>query len=472
MKERLTRAWAALALLLAAVALALPASAAGPALAATEAYCIMDAESGLVLAQQNMNEELHPASITKVMTLGLACEKAQGDWSGMVTVSHEDVYSLVGTDSSHIALLEGEQVPLEALLYATMMASANDGANALAEYFGGGSIADGVAAMNAQAAELGLQHTHFANPHGISDDGHYTSCYDMATILRWALTQPGFEQLFTNNEMYIMQPTNLQPVTRYFSQQDSMRIGSSMFHEPTILGSKIGYTDIARQTYICLAEKNGVRVICVTMRSESKTDRYADVRALLDYAFSTWTGYAEIPPAQGAASVTVQGGGGALGELSLDAPGVRLRAGRGRRPGRAEPGCARRPAAPGGRDAGFGRGPQRRAARGVYPGRQAGRLGGVHRARQRRAGGGQRPCAPAGPGAGRPAGKQPQADPPGGGRCGAGGLPPSDPGGVGGGRRAGGGRRPLVWAQAGPRRARRQGRSGRSGRYPKRYLNP
>ena len=349
MKERLTRALAALALLLAAAALALPASAAGPVLGATEAYCIMDAESGLVLAQQNMDEELHPASITKVMTLGLACEKAQGDWTGMVTVSHEDVYSLVGTDSSHIALLEGEQVPLEDLLYATMMASANDGANALAEYFGGGSIADGVAAMNAQAAELGLKRTHFANPHGISDEDHYTSCYDMATILRWALTQPGFEQLFTNNEMYIMQPTNLQPVTRYFSQQDSMRIGSSMFHEPTILGSKIGYTDIARQTYICLAEKNGVRLICVTMRSESKTDRYADVRALLDYAFSTWTSYTEIPATPAAASVTVQGGGSPLGSLSLDAPGVRLPLG--------------------GRDAGFGRGPQRRSARGLPPGR-------------------------------------------------------------------------------------------------------
>ena len=324
MNERLTRVLAALALLLAAAALALPASAAGPALTATEAYCIMDAESGLVLAQQNMNEELHPASITKVMTLGLACEKAQGDWSGMVTVSHEDIYSLVGTDSSHIALLEGEQVPLEALLYATMMASANDGANVLAEYFGEGSIADGVAAMNAQAAELGLEHTHFANPHGISDEDHYTSCYDMANILRWALEQPGFEELFTNNEMYVMAPTNLQPVTRYFSQQDSMRIGSSMFHEDTILGSKIGYTDIARQTYICLAEKNGVRLICVTMRSESKSDRYADVRALLDYAFSTWTGYTDIPAAPGAASLTVQGGGGALGELTLDAPGVRL----------------------------------------------------------------------------------------------------------------------------------------------------
>ena len=113
------------------------AAAAGPALANTRAYCIMDADTGLVLAQQNMDEELHPASITKVMTLGLACEKAQGDWDDVkLTVSHEDVYSLAGTDSSHIALREGEEVPLADALYATQMASANDGANLLAEYFG------------------------------------------------------------------------------------------------------------------------------------------------------------------------------------------------------------------------------------------------------------------------------------------------------------------------------------------------
>ena len=132
------------------------AAATGPALANTRAYCIVDADTGLVLAQQNMDEELHPASITKVMTLGLACEKAQGQWDGVkLAVSHEDVYSLAGTDSSHIALQEGEEVPLTDALYATMMASANDGANLLAEYFGGGTIADGVAAMNAQVAELG-----------------------------------------------------------------------------------------------------------------------------------------------------------------------------------------------------------------------------------------------------------------------------------------------------------------------------
>ena len=231
------------------------AAATGPALANTRAYCIVDADTGLVLAQQNMDEELHPASITKVMTLGLACEKAQGDWDDVkLTVTHEDVYSLAGTDSSHIALREGEEVPLVDALYATQMASANDGANLLAEYFGGGTIADGVAAMNAQVKELGLAHTHFSNPHGISDEDHYTSCYDMAQILRWALQQPGFEEVFTRNQMYTMESTNIQPVTRYFSQQDKIRIGSSRYHIDSVLGSKLGYTNTARYSYACLAE--------------------------------------------------------------------------------------------------------------------------------------------------------------------------------------------------------------------------
>ena len=269
------------------------AAAAAPALTTTEAYCIMDADTGLVLEQQNMDEELHPASITKVMTLGLACEKAQGQWEDVkLTVSHEDVYSLAGTDSSHIALQEGEAVPLTDALYATMMASANDGANLLAEYFGGGTIADGVAAMNAQVKELGLQHTHFANPHGISDEDHYTSCYDMAQILRWALTQPGFETLFTRNEMYTMAPTNVQPVTRY--------------------------------SYVCLAEQNGVRLICVTMQSNMKTDKYNDVRTLLDHAFSTFTGYTEIPAQGVTAQLEVVGGGDAMGTVTVSDPGVRL----------------------------------------------------------------------------------------------------------------------------------------------------
>ena len=318
---------AALCTVLLALCIGFPleAAAAGPALTTTEAYCILDADTGLVLMQQNMDEELHPASITKVMTLGLACEKAQGDWEDTkLTVSHEDVYSLAGTDSSHIALQEGEEVPLTDALYATMMASANDGANLLSEYFGGGTIEGGVAAMNAQVAELGLQHTHFANPHGISDDDHYTSCYDMAQILRWALTQPGFETLFTRNEMYTMGPTNVQPVTRYFHQQDKMRVGSSRFHIASILGSKIGYTNIARYSYVCLAEENGVRLICVTMQSQLKTDKYNDVRTLLEQAFATFQHYTDVPAQGLSEELTVVGGGGPLGTVTVTDPGVRL----------------------------------------------------------------------------------------------------------------------------------------------------
>ena len=317
---------AALCAVLLVLCVCLPgASAAGPALSATRAYCIVDADTGLVLAQQNMNEELHPASITKVMTLGLACEKAQGNWDGVkLTVSHEDVYSLAGTDSSHIALREGEEVPLVDALYATQMASANDGANLLAEYFGGGTIEGGVAKMNEQVEELGLAHTHFANPHGISDEDHYTSCYDMAQILRWALEQPGFEDVFTRSEMYTMQPTNVQPVTRYFSQQDKMRIGSSRYHIASILGSKIGYTNTARYSYACLAEQDGVRLICVTMQSELSTDKYNDVRTLLDYAFSTFTNDVELPGGSVTAPLSVAGGGEALGTVTVTDPGVWL----------------------------------------------------------------------------------------------------------------------------------------------------
>ena len=317
---------AALCAVLLVLCVCLPgASAAGPALSATRAYCIVDADTGLVLAQQNMNEELHPASITKVMTLGLACEKAQGNWDGVkLTVSHEDVYSLAGTDSSHIALREGEEVPLVDALYATQMASANDGANLLAEYFGGGTIEGGVAKMNEQVEELGLAHTHFANPHGISDEDHYTSCYDMAQILRWALEQPGFEDVFTRSEMYTMQPTNVQPVTRYFSQQDKMRIGSSRYHIASILGSKIGYTNTARYSYACLAEQNGVRLICVTMQSELSTDKYNDVRTLLDYAFSTFTNDVELPAQGVTAQLPVTGGGESLGTVTVSDPGVKL----------------------------------------------------------------------------------------------------------------------------------------------------
>ena len=99
-------------------------------------------------------------------------------------------------------------------------------------------------------------------------------------------------------------------MTRYFSQQDKMRIGSSRYYISSILGSKLGYTNTARYSYACLAEQNGVRLICVTMQSELSTDKYNDMRTLLDYAFSTFTGYTDLPAQGITAPLSVVGGGG------------------------------------------------------------------------------------------------------------------------------------------------------------------
>lgn len=311
-----------IALLAMAVTFCTGAFAVGPA-AASEAYVVMDADTGQVLLAYNMDAKKNPASITKIMTMGLACEKAQGDWSTALTVSHDAVYSLAGTGSSHIALLENETVTLEQMLYAAELVSANDASNVLAEYVGGGTIQGGVDAMNAQAAELGLQNTHFANPHGITDTEHYTSAYDMAQILRWALQQPGFEELFCADELYTMPATNLQP-ERFFSMKDYIRLsGKAYAYVPTVIGSKTGYTDEARYTYACLAEQDGVRLLCVVLHSQLRTDKFDDVELLLNYAFSNFH-RVELPAGSVTAQIEVKGGGDSLGKLSLSTPAQSL----------------------------------------------------------------------------------------------------------------------------------------------------
>ncbi len=283
-------------------------------------YVVMDAESGQILFGQNMDQQYDPASITKIMTLALACEKAQGDWSTELTVSYDAVASIANTGSSHIALQVGEVISLEDALYAVMMASANDAANVLAEYIGG-DIAGGVAAMNVQVEALGLENTHFDNPHGLTSDTHKVSAADMAEILRWAMEQEGFMTLFTNNETYIMQPTNLQEEERYFSISDSVRIGSSQYYVPEVIGSKTGYTDASRYTYAAVAESDGRTFICVTLHSEEKVDRYNDAKTLFDYAFEHFT-KVEIAAENTTFSVDVYGGDAKLGEASASASGT------------------------------------------------------------------------------------------------------------------------------------------------------
>ena len=282
-----------------------------------DAYVVMDADTGQVLLAKNADVRHYPASITKIMTMGLALEKAQGNLDVDLTVSYDAVHSLYGTESSHIALIEDEQVKLEDILYGVEMASANDGANVLAEYIGG-SIQGGVDAMNAQVEELGLTGTHFTSPHGLQDENHYTTAYDMAVITRWALTQPQFTTIFGRAETWTMEPTNKQSEQRQFSISDWMRLGGKYYREYA-KGSKTGFTNEAKNTMVTYAEQDGMRLICVVLGCPMKYDKFADECALLDYCYENFSRVEYTAPAQ-TLQVPVTGGGGELGTISVTPP--------------------------------------------------------------------------------------------------------------------------------------------------------
>lgn len=302
----------------AAVVLVMPAAAAGDAAGAAPpaslcaAYIVADADTGQVLIEKNADERRYPASITKIMTLGLALEKAQGQLDTELTVTYDDVHQLE-MNSSHVALQEGEVVRLEDVLYATQMMSANDGANVLAAYVGG-DIPGGVEAMNQKAAELGMTNTHYVTPHGLHHEDHYTSARDMLTVTRWAMQQPGFLDIFCRSETWEMAPTNKQEKTRPFSINDWMRL-SGKYYRSYAKGAKTGFTNEAGYTFVCYAEQSDVRLICVVLGAPQRYDKFIDACALLDYCFNNFS--RKSFGSSDTFKVPVTGGGDELGYVTV-----------------------------------------------------------------------------------------------------------------------------------------------------------
>lgn len=189
-----------------------------------------------------------------------------------VTVSPDAVYSLEA-GSSHVALQPGEVVSLNDLFHATILASANDAANVLAEYTAG-SMEAFVELMNAKAAELGLAGTHFVNANGLHSADHYTTPYDMARLTQWAMTVPGFSELFGATS-YTMQPTNKQEQERLFGTDNCMLVTNKYQYEGTT-GGKSGWTEEAGYTMVETVTRSGRSLICVVMGSAKKYDKFSD----------------------------------------------------------------------------------------------------------------------------------------------------------------------------------------------------
>lgn len=245
--------------------LILPARGAEPALSARSAV-LMDRESGRVLYAKEAEEQRPIASITKLMTALVAVE-LRPDLSVPVEVKPE----WTGAEGSSMYLRPGEELTLEALLYGLLLSSGNDAALAIAGCCAG-DVDAFVAEMNRKAAQLGMNHTHFANPNGLDDPQHYSTAYDMALLARVVLER---EELRT-----IVAARSIAIGGRSLTNHNKL-----LWRYEGCTGLKTGYTDEAGRTLVSSALRDGQELIAVTLDAPND---WADHAALFDYGFASY----------------------------------------------------------------------------------------------------------------------------------------------------------------------------------------
>ena len=246
-----------------------------------ESAIVIEQDSGEVLFEHNADELKPPASTTKVMTVLLALLMSNPE--DIVTVSPYAV--AVPEDSSKIGLQAGEQVVMRDLIRATMVASGNDGAIAIAEYISGSEAAF-VSLMNEAAYRYGCTRTNFVNPHGYHHDYHLSTARDLAIIAREAMQNEEFREIAALTS-YTLPQTNISEARRLSSQAVSFMTqgndNNNYYQYAT--GIKTGQTSLAGYCFVGSANKQGIRLISVVLKSGS-TARWTDTRRLMEYGFS------------------------------------------------------------------------------------------------------------------------------------------------------------------------------------------
>lgn len=243
-----------------------------------EGGIVMDADSGVILYGKNMHNTYYPASITKILTALLIIENF--DLDDTVTFSHNAVFN-VEPGSTSAGLDVGDTLTVRDCLYAMLLKSANEVANALAEY-ASGSIEAFAAVMNAKAKSLGCTDSHFNNPSGLNDPDHYTSAHDMALIAQAAFRNEIFTEI-DSTLYYDLPPTKRNPEGfRIYPGHRMMKKNMPQYYAG-IIGGKTGYTSLAGNTLVTCAQRDGVKLIAVVLNGHST--HYVDTKALLDFGF-------------------------------------------------------------------------------------------------------------------------------------------------------------------------------------------
>lgn len=242
-----------------------------PLAGSAQAAILMDRDSGRILFSKNADKEMKIASLTKIMTAIVAMEQSELD--SVVTVGP----NAVGVEGSSIYLKKGEKVPLENLLYGLMLRSGNDAATAIAEHVGG-SVEGFVYLMNQKASFLGLQHTHFMNPHGLDQADHYSSAKDLAILTSYALKNPAFRQIVRTQVKTLDWP-GLDWDQKFYNKNKLLRL------YPWADGVKTGFTKQARRTLVTSATKDGSQLVAVTLNDGNDWNNAID---MYNYGFSNY----------------------------------------------------------------------------------------------------------------------------------------------------------------------------------------
>ena len=238
---------------------------------------LVESTTGKILFEKNKDEKRSPASMTKIMTLLLLMEEID---EGNISYEDKVVVSknASGMGGTQIFIEEGSSVDILTLIKGISIASANDAAVAIAEKLGG-SEEMFVKMMNDKAKELGCKNTNFMNPHGLDEEGHYTTAYDLSLIARELLKHDDILEFTSTYEDYIDVSgenhwlVNTNKLVRFYEGID---------------GLKTGYTDKAKYCLTATMKRNNMRLVSIVMGEDTKDNRNNDTISMMEYGYSQY----------------------------------------------------------------------------------------------------------------------------------------------------------------------------------------
>ena len=246
---------------------------------------LIDADTMEILGRHNSIQKIYPASMTKVMTLLVAAENlTESDMDKTYTMTYELLHPLVVENASRVGFEVDETVTVRDMLYGLILPSGGDAAVGLAEYIAGSEEAY-AELMNKKAEELGLKETHFMNVSGLHDADHYTTCGEMAMIMRAAMQNDICREILSTYT-YTTSQTEQHPEGIVIYSTMFGRMYGNEVEGVSIIAGKTGYTDEARHCLVSYAEKGDRNYICVLAGED---DRWAAV-------YSTFNAYGEYLP--------------------------------------------------------------------------------------------------------------------------------------------------------------------------------